>query len=219
MTRLVMLVFPLLLTTSNAPAQEPNSGAAQAPVARNAYGMWAGVSLSSPGGIFLGRVTGRQFFVAGLRYQRLFLKTGTLGVAYTAELIPVAVVTDNPNGPGVRATVRGANPEFLGQPGGTVYGAGIAPLGVELAFFHGGPVSLLVGGSGGLLAFEREVPFGNARKLNLTFDIFTALRVPVGRSLAPIVGYRFHHLSNAGTADFNPGLDARVWFAGLMVTP
>jgi hypothetical protein len=163
--------------------------------------MWAGVSFSSPGGIFLGRVTGRQFFVAGLRYQRLFLKTGTLGVAYTAELIPVAVVTDNPNGPGVRATVRGANPEFLGQPGGTV------------------PVSLLVGGSGGLLAFEREVPFGNARKLNLTFDIFTALRVPVGRSLAPIVGYRFHHLSNAGTADFNPGLDARVWFAGLMVTP
>jgi hypothetical protein len=71
----------------------------------------------------------------------------------------------------------------------------------------------------GLLIFHGEVPFGNTRKLNLTFDITAAVRVSVGRSLAPIVGYKFHHLSNAGTDDFNHGLYARVWFAGLMVTP
>lgn len=75
------------------------------------------------------------------------------------------------------------------------------------------------GGSAGLLAFEREVPFGNTRKLNLTFDITAAVRAPAWRSLAPVIGYKFHHLSNAGTGDFNPGLDANLWFVGVILTP
>jgi hypothetical protein len=77
---------------------------------------------------------------------------------------------------------------------------------------------IVVGGTAGFLVFSKPVPFANARKLNATLDVGVGLEVAVGRRWRAIGGYKFHHLSNAGTGDINPGLNANLWYLGTLTS-
>jgi hypothetical protein len=79
-------------------------------------------------------------------------------------------------------------------------------------------LGIVLGGTGGFLAFSKPVPFANARKLNATLDVGIGLEMAVGRRWRAIGGYKFHHLSNAGTGDFNPGLNASLWYLGTLTS-
>ncbi|HEX8848104.1 MAG TPA: acyloxyacyl hydrolase, partial [Gemmatimonadaceae bacterium] len=71
-------------------------------------------------------------------------------------------------------------------------------------------------GAAGFLWFTRNTPEPEARRLNATFELGAGLRVARGEHRALMLGWKFHHLSNAWTAPYNPGLDGNVFYVGLV---
>jgi hypothetical protein len=159
-------------------------------------------------------VPGRKFFLAAIRFQRTMLRFGPVHIRYVGDIIPIAVVTDNPD---ADAFAFASDTVLRVGPGArtSVYGFGASPLGFEISPFRTGAVEVVAGGTGGFLAFSRPVPFRNARRFNYTFEFSAAARFFVRSSLAVTLGYRLHHMSNAGTGSINPGLDANVIYVEL----
>ena len=191
-----------------------------APVPHRSLGAWAGASFYSPGGHFLGGETGRDLFLAGLRAEWM-LKTGRhLALAATMDAIPLAVVTRNPyytdRVVGVATSRRGEQVNLLEQTGrGPVYGFGASPLGLELSGPRLRAVRPYLAAAAGALWFTRNTPEPEARRLNATFEVGVGLRVASGAHNDLLLGWKFHHLSNAWTAPYNPGLDGNVVYLGF----
>ena len=99
------------------------------------------------------------------------------------------------------------------QPDGHgVYGFAAAPLGATLEFSRTRRVYPFVETLLGIIASAEPVPVraGNATGLNFMFDVGGGVRI--GRAVT--LGYKFLHVSNAGTTNFNPGLDNNVIYVG-----
>ena len=179
---------------------------------RHGFSFWTGVSFDSRGP--LGAVPGRKFFLAAVRYHLALFRVGPVRFRYVADAIPVAIVTNNPDADAfafASDTVLRVGP----GPRGAVYGFGASPIGFEIAPLSTGAVEIVAGGTGGFLSFARPVPFRNARRFNYTFELSAAARFLVRSHFAVAVGYRLHHLSNAGTGRINPGLDANLFYVEL----
>ena len=191
---------------------------AQTTYARPELGAWLGLSLYSPVGENLGITPDREFLVLALRYSRQLISLGPVSLHFQPELLPAAVVTRNPEydevemGSGdetfVFRTITGYAP---------VYGAGAAPVALELRARLHPRFDLVGGGSLGFLLFTRNTPVPDARALNVTFDAGVGVRFALDERRRIIAGYRFHHLSNAWSARQNPGLDAQLFYAGCVV--
>jgi hypothetical protein len=111
---------------------------------------------------------------------------------------------------------RGTHVDVLQQTGrGPVYGFGANPLGLELLGPRVRAIRPYVGAAGGFLWFTRNTPEPEARRLNATFEAGGGLRVARGAHHSLLVGWKFHHLSNAWTAPYNPGLDGNVFYVGF----
>ena len=52
------------------------------------------------------------------------------------------------------------------------------------------------------------------RRTNFTLEAGGGVRVRIGAAQWAQLGYKYHHISNAGTAFANPGLDGNVLYAG-----
>jgi hypothetical protein len=206
---LIALVFLVLTPVALAQSAYP----------RPEVGAWLGLSLHSPVGEHLGITPDREFMVLGLRYSRRLISLGPVSLHFQPEIIPAAVITNNPEyeseevGSGdetfVLRTITGYGP---------VYGAGIAPVALELRVRMHRRFDLVGGGSIGGLVFTRNVPVPDARALNVTFDAGGGIRLALDERRRVIAGYRFHHLSNGWTARQNPGLDAQLFYAGCTLT-
>ncbi len=59
------------------------------------------------------------------------------------------------------------------------------------------------------------MPVARATELNFAFEAGAGLQVRVASGWVLVLGLKFHHISNAATADVNPGLDASVLYAGV----
>ncbi|NUQ21126.1 MAG: hypothetical protein HOQ09_09215, partial [Gemmatimonadaceae bacterium] len=77
----------------------------------------------------------------------------------------------------------------------------------------------------GILWITRNTPEPETRRLNGTFELGGGLRIErtggaggagAGGRYAWTLGWKFHHLSNAYTAPYNPGLDGNVIYLGVM---
>lgn len=199
----------------------PRAATAQdTPATRRSLGAWAGASFFSPGGSVLGGETNRDLYLVGVRAEWM-LETGRhLAVAATMDAIPVAVVTRNPYYTGrivgYAISPRGVRVNLLEQKGrGPVYGIGASPLGLEL---FGPPIRAVrpyLAAAAGFLWFTRNTPEPEARRLNATFELGAGLRVTRAKHHALLLGWKFHHLSNASTAPYNPGLDGNVIYVGV----
>jgi hypothetical protein len=156
--------------------------------------------------------------VLALRYSRELLSLGSVSVHFQPEILPAAVVTANPEYEEVELGAGDETFLFRTITGyGPVYGAGIAPLALEVRGRLYRRLDLIVGGSLGFLIFTRNTPVPDARALNATFDAGVGLRFALDERRRIIAGYRFHHLSNAWSARQNPGLDAQLFYAGCVV--
>ena len=187
---------------------------------RRSLGAWAGASFYSPGGTFLGGETGRDLFLAGLRAEWTLKSGRHLALAETIDAIPLAMVTRNPyytdRVVGVATSRRGELVNLLEQTGrGPVYGFGASPLGLELLGPRVRSVRPYVAAAAGFLWFTRNTPEPEARRLNASFEVGAGLRVLRAQHSTVLVGWKFHHLSNAWTAPYNPGLDGNVFYLGL----
>lgn len=219
-TRLLVLNLCLAFLPAWAAAQgpstpEPNSRA-RLPMNRGtrSVGIWGGFSFESPGGDFLGQVTGREFLITGMRVGWIAASTSRFAVEYTFDLIPAAIVTDNPQS--TRSLPDGEGNEIKLITGyGPVYGFGVSPIGCRMHAKIADHVRLFGGGGGGFLVFLGEVPLPDSGHLNFTFEFGGGLDWMLEDGTILSAGYKFHHLSNGGTEPVNPGLDASIYYLGL----
>jgi len=211
---LLLLVFAL---PSPAAAQggRPHVGAV-----RDAVGLWGGASFSTPG--LWGAVQGRALFIVGVQYRHPLSRSPSASLAYTFDLIPAAAVTKTPTRVSTACCSyvplsgrRGAREIEQVEPA-TAYGFGVAPLGLQLVLFQQRPVQFALGIAGGLLLFDRDVPMLDTRRMNFTAELGAGVRIPIRDHWEATLGYKFHHISNAGTGTFNPGLDVNMFYLSWM---
>jgi hypothetical protein len=180
------------------------------------FGVWAGASLS-PAAVF-GTITDRRLVLTGLRYEYVLASSGGSSTAYTLDLHPLAVVTNTPEYALQRVRLRnGTVGSQLVETGRSpVKGVGISPFGLQVYTARVGFARFFAGGSAGGMWFARQMPVANARRFNFALQAGAGAELLSRGGGVLLVGYKFHHLSNAGTAPANPGLDGHVVYMGLM---
>jgi hypothetical protein len=60
---------------------------------------------------------------------------------------------------------------------------------------------------GGVLAFTKQIPVPDSRRLNITFDFGPGFYVPLANHQAIKIGMQFFHFSNGDTVKRNPSFD------------
>jgi hypothetical protein len=183
---------------------------------QHGFGVWAGASLSASA--LFGKITDRRLFLSGLRYERVLESTGAVTTTYTLDVHPLAVVTNTPRYviQWLRAPNGALFPELIETSRASVVGAGISPLGVQFYSRSQGATRFFAGSSIGGVWFNREMPVFGARRFNFALQLGGGAEIASRSGGVLVVGYQFHHLSNAGTADANPGMDGHVVYLGVM---
>lgn len=149
-----------------------------------------------------------------IQYGRTIASNDRVTLEYTIDFFPTAVVTKNPKieNIGRRFGDRGASVLVKEE---SVYGLGMSPVGLKFYFLQDRYSRFFFSASAGFLTFKETVPLPDARKFNFTFDFGGGIQIMAGSHWGLTLGYRLHHLSNANTANANPGLDANIFYLGI----
>jgi hypothetical protein len=179
----------------------------------NEFGVWGAASTNSP--TLIGTTESTRFASAALRYGRVFAATRNVAFEYTFDAVPLAVVSV---------------PQFVFRRTGTgpfdfvversrrrAYGAGISPIGFKFNFRRRNRVQPFASTTGGLLYFNKQMPVPDSSQFNFTFDFGGGVQILTRNRKAFTVGYKFQHISNGYTGQFNPGMDVNVIYAGFSV--
>ncbi|MCC7054441.1 MAG: acyloxyacyl hydrolase [Gemmatimonadaceae bacterium] len=205
----LLLVLPVC--TAAAEAQAVGGSTARATWQVGAY---LGAARSSPGNGVLGTMPARDHVMLGLQAGTTVLRMGRVSINYIAQLLPLVVVSDR------QAARFDADLDEAGLPRlpRRAYAFGVAPFGLELSTPAGRRVSAFLTSAGGGLIFSRAFPDVTGRRTNFTLEAGGGVRIRTGRDQWTQLGYKYHHLSNAGTAFANPGLDGNLVYAGYQWT-
>ena len=105
-------------------------------------------------------------------------------------------------------------------PAHSVYGFGITPLGFTFDFERAHKVYPFAQIDGGIIASTESIPdnIANTSALNFLFDFGGGVKWRPNDRYAFTFGYKFLHISNAGTTSVNPGLDNNLVYAGQIGT-
>lgn len=168
----------------------------------------------------------RNLYIVDLRAGWTLTSNGVLSVEYAPSIVPLAISTRNPEEYVPRASVNCAQgkecDDFTTLEVTTVplysntYGFGITPVGFQLRLFRTSPVQLLTYANGGALWFTHRIPDPEATRFNFTAELGAAVQVNLPERLGLVVGYSWHHTSNAGTGRVNPGLNSRALSLGIV---
>jgi Lipid A 3-O-deacylase (PagL) len=149
--------------------------------------------------LYAGQSIGYPLIMSSLKDQRLFL----LGARYTAhwrtfkrfnlnwntDLKPLALYSNDLNGPR----------EYR-------YGGG-GSLGAQLVAHTHLRWTPAFDVDGGLLAFTKQTPVPDSRRLNISLDFGPSFYIPVNDTQSVKIGVWFFHFSNGFTATRNPNMD------------
>jgi hypothetical protein len=183
-------------------------------------GAWFGLALHSPDGPF-GRSVGNDLAMAAIRLTRTLHQSPGWSLDYSADVIPVAVVST----PGQTdlVVVKPCEPQAQACEFSTpfaqqrsVYGFGGAPFGLQLRLAPGRTVQPFLTASGGALWFREPVPSPHAGQFNFTAELGAGVLIHLTRALGATVGYKLQHISNGGTRPANPGIDNNMFYVGLV---
>jgi len=165
----------------------------------------------------LGGVPEGQLLISSFSVTRSFLHWKRFRASYFGEALPL-----------VATRVLKVHPEWIYDRAhtdsmfvlypigeGPDLGVGVAPVGLRLSLQLGPGVSAFAEGDAGGVAFARAFPKPAARSLNFLGSAGAGLRIGSRGGRSYIVGYRFTHLSNANTAEENPGFNAHVFYLGI----
>jgi len=162
----------------------PMSGQARPEDGGHELQLWSGGGYSVPGG-----TSNTGVWNAGLRY---------------------GWILSRPHGPGFLKGrfeyVLDATPAFvIWQKVNTAYGGGFSPLGLKWNFATRGRAAPYLELNGGTLFTNKEVPLGTS---NVNFTSAGAFGVHLfGQKYAWTLEARYMHISNAGLATPNPGIN------------
>ncbi|MDQ3908047.1 MAG: acyloxyacyl hydrolase [Acidobacteriota bacterium] len=217
------VIAPLLCGPARAQATKVDSGpdesSQSAPPASpfklkrgtNEFGFFAGTSLNNP--TLIGTVTGERLTVVALRYGRVLGTKGGMAFEWTVDAVPAAFVSE----PRFVVNKTPAGLFIVTTTHETIYGAGVSPIGLKFNFRRQHRVQPFASTTGGLLVFSKQVPRAGSSEFNFTFDFGGGVQIFTRSRRAVTLGYKFQHISNGGTASFNPGLDANVIYAGFSI--
>jgi hypothetical protein len=176
----------------------------------NEYGFWGGISFHSP--TLIGKTPDSRFGNIGLRFGRVLAASKTVAFEWTIDAIPLSILS---------------TPRFTAVPSGSgfvitetrksVYGAGLAPIGLKFNFRRNRRVQPFGHATGGFLYFTEDVPVVGAARFNFTFDFSGGVQIVNGNRRAFTIGYKYEHISNGYRATFNPGVDVQMIYAGFSV--
>ncbi len=178
----------------------------QAAERRESFSLLGGWSFDSP--TLIGRTGDARLGIVDFRYTRTILTKGDISLKYTLDVIPMALL-DYPRteaGPAEHATGRKS-----------VYGGGLAPIGLQLNLPVWYRLQPFVGASGGFIYFSERVPTSNATRLNFTGDLGAGIEVLTSPNTAITIGYKYHHISNGYTGRENPGVDSNIFYTGFSI--
>lgn len=147
-----------------------------------------------------GKTPDTSLFLAGLRYGRILAAWESVSLEYTLDIFPAAVVFDH---------------HSARRRDSTIYGAGLSPLGLKVNFGQQSWIKPFLGASVGFLYFEEDVPVRHSSRFNFTPEVGLGFQFFLTPKTALSLGYKYHHISNAGTARRNPGVDSNVIYAGF----
>jgi hypothetical protein len=168
---------------------------------------------------------GRNHLMLGVQLAQAFGRAGPLTFAYAPNVVPLFVLTNNPiaaapaprpAAPGARSAGQGPLRACESTRCGPVYGVGVAPAGLRAEARVHPAVRLYAAAAAGVALFSRNVPVRDARRLNATAEWGGGAVVGAASGVAAQLGFKYHHLSNAYTAARNPGVDGRVFYAGVL---
>jgi len=222
-----LVALPAVVPAQAPAANEPGASepAAATPPGKETYhtyragdrvfGLWLGASLS-PSAVF-GRITDRRLLLTGVRMERVLESRGSVTTTYTLDVHPIAVVTNTPRYSMLRIRDRSGIlvDRLVETSRAPVIGAGVSPLGLQFYSARRGGTRIFAGGSAGGIWFNRDMPVAYARRFNFALQLGTGIERAARSGGGLVLGYKFHHLSNAGTARANPGIDGHVIYVGL----
>ncbi|MDX6528940.1 MAG: hypothetical protein QOH41_1230 [Blastocatellia bacterium] len=176
----------------------------------NEFGVWGGISFNSP--TLIGQTPNARFGNIGLRYGRVLAASKTVAFEWTIDVVPVAILSNNrftavPSGSGFVFT----------QTRKSVYAWGAAPIGLKFNFRRNRRVQPFAQTTGGFLYFNEQAPVAGAARFNFTFDFSGGIQIVNSNRRAFTIGYKYQHISNGYRANFNPGVDVQMIFAGFSV--
>jgi hypothetical protein len=164
----------------------------------------------------------RELFVAGIG-ARWRLAGDSVGpqLLYAAELLPLII--SRGTGDETLQTRRCGKDQYCGESregypwGTTSIGAGVLPLGLALrAPIVGHRLSVSARLSGGAVLMTKPVPVMESRRFNYLAEVGMAAEVRVTTRSTISLGITHNHISNAGTAPVNLGMDTRLLEVGLI---
>lgn len=226
--RIVYLLAVLALvccTTAVLEAQQSDTAsqpiATSRPPRRVVFGGWAGLAQNSRAGLF-GHARGRDVAIVAVQAAWTISRSDLLAVDYVVDVMPGAWESTprqggSPNpAPGTPcgSDVCALRSASAGQD--AVYGLGAAPLGFRIRFRPHAALQPYVAASGGALWFRHPVPTPDAARFNFIADMGGGIRYARPGRIGVMAGYRLQHISNGGTAAVNPGLDAHMFYLGML---
>ena len=87
-------------------------------------------------------------------------------------------------------------------------GEAMSPIGMQWNFQPRRKTQLFLTGHGGYMYSTKPIPVLNAGSFNFTFDFGAGFELYRSRTKSIRAEYRYHHISNHGTAQENPGIDS-----------
>jgi len=186
------LIAFLLFVCSVATGQQPSKPLDGQPWD---IGVWAGGGFSVPGG-----TKDTQVIDAGVRLGKVL--TGDHGVSFvrgnfewSADVMPVYYVLQP-------------------APAKNAYGAGFNPVNLKWNFTHSARTVPYLELGGGVLFTNTEVPL-NTSTVNFVTHAALGFHFFVGERRAVTLNVRYEHISNAGLAVPNPGINTVQFQLGM----
>lgn len=184
--------------------------------AKNELSVWGGFAPDIP------RVFGgsreSSFGEVGFRYSRRIASSRYLALKYTIDAIPLAVI----NYKRERVFQTAPNTLTVQRDSTTAFAYGVTPVGFQLNFRRKKKVQPFLSANAGLLIFNKSIPDDRSplfpdrrgKRLNYTLAGGGGVEFLTESQRSFIVGFKFHHISNASTGNINPGFDQNLFYFG-----
>ncbi len=155
----------------------------------------------------------RKLTALGASYARRLWSSRVGDLRYLAEVRPVLMESDPVN---LVTTVYSFIQSYSYTSTITcgrrwTFAQGFSPIGLQYSLRPGHRLQPFVSSTAGYILSTRPIPTANAGSFNFTFDFGAGVELFHSETRSIQLEYRFHHISNHGTADVNPGIDNGVF--------
>ncbi|MCU0619447.1 MAG: acyloxyacyl hydrolase [Gemmatimonadaceae bacterium] len=160
-----------------------------------------------------GGIVARDVRAASLEYQHALFGSGRGGVAWTPTVHPALGMSGVPTADALIFYECGSGPASRTTPcvaqwsdRRTATAVALEPFALRV-WRRLGRVELAVRPGIGAALFPRAIPIPEGRRLNALLRLDAEVAAPLGARDRLVVRYGWWHLSNAGSAPLNPGVD------------